>query len=268
MHHNTISIRVPFFVLAAAFALSAASCDRSPKPAQPAAPQNSSRTAAPSPSGVAAALQQLRAPDGGARKDGIAVAILIDTSGSMKDAVADADGSRKPKIDIARRCVVKVVKQAEGFAKEQPGTPLLLGIYEFSSRNNSSCRKVLPMKAPDVALAESALRTLKADGGTPIGQAIIQAKRDLDAAGLSRTHILVVTDGENTDGFTPGDVVAAIGKLPEAQRPGVYFVAFDVAAAVFKPARDAGAAVLPAANEQQLQTALDELVGGKILLEK
>ncbi|MGA2498148.1 MAG: vWA domain-containing protein [Tepidisphaeraceae bacterium] len=274
MSRHSFSSRGPVVLLAGFIALSLASCDDSSTRPKPAAPQNRSTPARPdptlatSPSGIAAALQQLRAPDGPARKDGIAVALLIDTSGSMNDAVPDADGSHRPKIDIARRCVLRVVKQAEGFAREQPGTPVLLGIYEFSTRNKSLCRNIVPLNAPSTAAADNALKRLAANGGTPIGQAIIQAKHDLDAAGLTRTHILVVTDGENTDGLAPADVVTAIGKLPETQRPGVYFVAFDVAAAVFKPAVDAGAAVLPAANEQQLQTALDELVGGKILLEK
>ncbi len=266
--------RVPFICLAAAIALSHASCDDSSSRSKPGTPQGSSTSSTPnphsttSPSAVAAALQQLRAPDGPTRKDGIAVAILIDTSGSMGDGVPDADGSQRPKIDIARRCVLKVVKQAEGFAKEQPGTPVVLGIYEFSVRGGDPCRNIVPLKAPNAATAEAALKRISPSGKTPIGQSIIQAKRDLDVAGLARTHILIVTDGENTDGLGPADVVAAIAKLPDTQRPGVYFVAFDVAAAVFKPAVDAGAAVLPAANEQQLQTALDELVGGKILLEK
>ena len=273
MNHNPLLIRVPVIILALVIALSQASCDNSSRskpatPQTPSTPAKPTQTSATSPSAIAAALKQLLAPDGPTRKDGIAAAILIDTSGSMGDPVLDADGLRKPKIDIARRCVLKVVKQAEGFAKEQPGTPLLLGIYEFSVRGGSLCRNIVPLQAPNTATADKALKRLTPDGKTPIGQSIIQAKRDLDAAGLTRMHILIVTDGENTDGLGPADVVTAISKLPESQRPGVYFVAFDVAAAVFKPAVDAGAAVLPAANEQQLQTALDELVGGKILLEK
>jgi hypothetical protein len=80
-------------------------------------------------------------------------------------------------------------------------------------------------------------------------------------------HILVVTDGENNKGYAPSDVVAAIGRLPEASRASVYFVAFDVAADVFKPVRDAGGLVLPAANEAELQQTLDFVLSGRILVE-
>ena len=97
---------------------------------------------------------------------------------------------------------------------------------------------------------------------------MIQAKKDLDATKLARTHILIVTDGENTAGFEPGDVMWAVNRLPDEQRPGIYFIAFDVAASVFQPAKDAGALVLPAANEQELRERLDFVMGSKILLEQ
>ena len=78
--------------------------------------------------------------------------------------------------------------------------------------------------------AAAAIARLDADGGTPIGQAMITAKRALDETGLTRRHLLVVTDGENTDGVAPDRVALAIGKRPDAERPSIYFVAFDIEA--------------------------------------
>jgi hypothetical protein len=202
------------------------------------------------------------------RKDGIAAAVLIDTSGSMKETVRDANGRPQAKLDIARRCVSAIVRQTAGFAKDEPNTPTVIGIYEFSSRGQSVVRPVTPIVAPDAPAADRALASLQASGNTPIGQAMIQAKKDLDATKLARTHILIVTDGENTAGFEPGDVMWAVNRLPDEQRPGIYFIAFDVAASVFQPAKDAGALVLPAANEQELRERLDFVMGSKILLEQ
>jgi len=51
---------------------------------------------------------------------------------------------------------------------------------------------------------------MHADGGTPIGDAMITAKMDMDATGLSKRHILVITDGENNKGYTPEDVTRTI----------------------------------------------------------
>ena len=79
--------------------------------------------------------------------------------------------------------------------------PVLLGVYEFSRRRGEpDCRAVVPMGPPDREQAAAAIARLDADGGTPIGQAMITAKRALDDTGLTRRHLLVVTDGENTDG--------------------------------------------------------------------
>ena len=109
---------------------------------------------------------------------------------------------------------------------------------------------------------------MKANGGTPIGNAMIAAKRELDATGLTRRHLLVVTDGENTEGFAPERVAAAINRRPEAERPSLYFVAFDVEANRFQRVKDAGGLVLGAANAKELNATLDSLLRGQILLEK
>jgi hypothetical protein len=97
---------------------------------------------------------------------------------------------------------------------------------------------------------------------------MVTAKLALDATGLSRRHLLVVSDGENTDGFRPEDVAAAIGKRPESEKPSIYFVAFDIEARRFNGVRDAGGLVLSAANAKELNDTLDMLLRGKILLEK
>ena len=97
---------------------------------------------------------------------------------------------------------------------------------------------------------------------------MIIAKRELDLTGLTRRHLLVVTDGQNTDGFAPEEVAAGIGRRPEAERPSMYFVAFDVEESRFSAVRDAGGLVLAAANARELNDTLDSLLRGKILLER
>ena len=53
------------------------------------------------------------------------------------------------------------------------------------------------------------------------------------AAGLKRRHLLVVTDGENTDGADPALVASVLEKQPEEAKASLYFVAFDVDAEAF-----------------------------------
>ena len=213
--------------------------------------------------------QQLQPPPSVQAREGLAAAIVIDVSGSMRDNVTGPDGRREPKIETARRAARELVDQFARYAEEHPEEPVFMGLYEFSERSGQpACRPVIPMGPPDRARAASAIAALRADGGTPIGDAMIAAKRELDQTGLTRRHLLVVTDGENTAGPRPDRVATAIGRRPESERPSIYFVAFDVEASRFNAVRDSGGLVLGAANAKELNDTLDTLLRGKILLER
>ena len=226
--------------------------------------------AAPKTSSVDRQIDAQLAPGAAAeQREGLAAAILIDVSGSMRDNVRDADGQQQRKYVIAQRAALDLVDQFARYASEHPDEPVRLGLYEFSERSGQpDCRPIVAMGAPDRGRAEAALARLAPDGGTPIGSAMLVAKRELDATGLTRRHLLVVTDGENTDGFPPHRVAAAIGRRPEVERPSIYFVAFDVEASRFERVREAGALVLGAANATELNDTLDSLLRGRILLER
>lgn len=203
------------------------------------------------------------------QREGLAAAIVIDVSGSMKDSVRGEDGRRQRKIDVALRSARDLVDQFARYADEHQDEPVQLAIFEFSERDGQpDCRPVIPMGAPDRARAEAALSRMHPDGGTPIGNAMITAKRALDETGLTRRHLLLVTDGENTDGYEPEKVAQAIARRPEAERPSIYFVAFDIEASRFSAVKDAGGLVLSAANAKDLNETLDSLLRGKILIEK
>jgi Ca-activated chloride channel family protein len=202
-------------------------------------------------------------------KDGLAAAIVVDVSGSMDDTVTDEDGKKERKIVVARRAAADLVEQFAKYAEEHKDQPVLLGLYEFSRRRGEAdCRPVIPMGPPDRERVTAAIASLDPDGGTPIGEAMIAAKKELDATGLTRRHLLLITDGENTDGHRPDRVAQGIAKRPDDERPSIYFVAFDVEASRFTRVRDAGALVLAAANARELNDTLDWLLRGKILLEK
>jgi len=206
------------------------------------------------------------AAEAGALRDGLAAVVLIDVSGSMK---RDAPGSRDSKIVIARRAATDLVEQFAKYADDHPAVPVQLAIFEFSSeRSGGDVRQVVAMGRPDRASAARAIQGMRADGGTPIGNAMVTGKRALDATHLSRRHLLVVTDGENTDGFEPGDVARAIEGRPFDERPTLYFVAFDVEARRFNAVKNAGGFVMEAASGKALGETIDSLLRGKILIEK
>ena len=221
-------------------------------------------------SGATRSLEEQLAPTSNIPpRDGLAAAILIDVSASMEQQVAGADGQRERKIDIARRVVRGLVAEFDRYATDHPGEPVRLGIYEFSRREGQpDLRPLLEMRALSGTTEIGDLARVVADGGTPIGTAMIAAKLQLDATGLSRRHLLVVTDGENTNGVAPDQVTAAIGRRPEAERPSIYLVAFDIDAGQFNRVRDAGALVMEAGNATELTETLDGLLRGKILVEQ
>ena len=204
-----------------------------------------------------------------ARQEGIAAAVLMDTSGSMSGSVTDVDGQSKPKIEIARRSALDCVRQFEEYSRKNPERRVLVGIYEFSARDKGqSCRQVVRLGPPDSAAAAPAINAMFPSGGTPIGNAMIQAKLDLDRTGMSRRHILVITDGQNNRGYSPGDVANALSRIPEEERASLYFVAFDTGADQVNAVKEAGGLVLAASNGGDLKQTLDFVLTGKILVEQ
>jgi hypothetical protein len=201
-----------------------------------------------------------------ASREGIAAIVLMDVSGSMRESVGEG-AQAEPKIDIARRAAEALVGQFAAYGQAHPDEPVLVGLMEFSERPPSAAREVIPLSPPDPLHARAALARMTPEGGTPIGDAMVEGKRAHDRSGLTRRHLLVVTDGANTDGRDPEDVMRALAKRPEAERPSVYFVAFDVAASRFDSVRDAGGLVLAASNAQELDKTLGALLTGKILVE-
>ena len=227
---------------------------------------SSSRTRAPRRNPIESVLSTGTSAE---QKEGTAAIILMDTSGSMRDSVTDSDRSRRPKIEIARRAVVSAVQRFDDFARKHPEQPLLVGVYEFSARSHSpSCRPLINLAAPDVSAAERAVEKMRPEGDTPIGDAIIAAKRDLDAAAFTHRHILVVTDGMNNVGYSPGNIASAMARQPERDRAALYFVAFDVGESVFNEVKEAGGLVLGASNAAELNQVFDFILTGKILVEK
>src|SRR5437867_8799076 len=51
-----------------------------------------------------------------AEEEGVALAIVYDTSGSMQEPVRDKDGKSAPKYAIADRALIAIAKQIETFA--------------------------------------------------------------------------------------------------------------------------------------------------------
>lgn len=191
---------------------------------------------------------------------GAAVAILVDTSGSMREA---APGDNRPKHVVAREALEAMLDATEAFIAKRPDFPIKIGIYSFSS----SVRVLRPIQRYDRASVRLALAGLPGPGGgTAIGDALRAARPDLYRAGVFRKYLLVVTDGDNTTGSSPDDVARDIFRKSEGAVQ-VYFVAFDTRPEKFGFLKDVGGDVIGAGNGVELRQALDGIYQGKILAE-
>jgi Mg-chelatase subunit ChlD len=191
---------------------------------------------------------------------GAAVAILVDTSGSMRQ---EAPGDSRPKAAVAREALEAMFDATEGFVATHPGFAFKVGIYSFSSDPTT----VLPIQTFDRDVIREALSRLpRPGGGTAIGEAMLAARPDLYRAGVFRKYLLVVTDGENTAGRSPDQVAREIFQKSE-RGVQIYFVAFDTSADRFSFLQEVKGDVIGANNGAELRTALDEIYQGRILAE-
>lgn len=191
---------------------------------------------------------------------GASVAILIDNSGSMEEK---AKGDTRRKYVVAREAIEAMLASTDSFVARQPDFPINVGLYRFATR----VRPMVPVSRYNRAALLAALDSMpEPDGGTAIGDAMERAREDLYRAGTFRKYILVVTDGENTEGTSPRRVAREIARRSEGA-VRMYFVAFDVDADRFEFVREVRGEVVGASNGDALRARLDEIYRGKILSE-
>ena len=188
-----------------------------------------------------------------AEEDGVALAIVYDTSGSMRDPVPDQAGRSAPKYVIANRALIAVAKQIQAFATNNPAAPRKVdaALFVFQGDGVREAVKFGPFDA--AALEDFARHFRNPNGNTPLGNALATASRTVLNSPLARKHVLVITDGLNTAGPKPEVVLPRLKKQAEGKSASlsVHFVAFDVDAQQFAPLKKLGATVVGAANEPQ-----------------
>jgi Mg-chelatase subunit ChlD len=191
---------------------------------------------------------------------GLAVMVVLDTSGSMRNA---APGDRVTKSAVARDAIRTVLKVTDDYVAKNPDRTVKVGLVHFSDRAHK-CLTIGPYSADALA---TALKAVPEPGGeTAIGDAMKLATAELYRSGCLSKYILVVTDGKNTRGVPPKEMAEEI----HARSGGsvkMYFVAFDTDARKFAFLSDVGGDVLSARNADGLSTALKELYEGRILAE-
>lgn len=201
----------------------------------------------------------------------VALGIVYDTSGSMKESVQDASRKRSPKYLVANRALEAVIDRLAAFqAKGSAAEPKTIqaGLFIF---DGNGAREAVKFGAFDAEALRNWARSFnRPNGPTPLGAAVQAAGRAVLTSNANARHLLVITDGINTAGPDPASVIAALNKEGEQKNRTVFFhfIAFDVSATVFGSVKREGATLVGAADEQQLKSQLEFILEEKILLEK
>lgn len=204
-------------------------------------------------------------------REGVALAIVYDTSGSMLEQVKDGSGNRSPKHRIANRALESIIRRLQAVASGGSSgarRPLECGLIAFKQDHAAV---VVPFGAFDAAALHSWLKGFALpQGSTPLGEAVRLAGQSLLASDLPRKHVLILTDGMNTRGPDPAVVIPKLKEDAAHKKTSLsyHFVAFDVDAGVFGSVKKLGATVVGAADEKQLNSQLQFILEEKILLEE
>jgi hypothetical protein len=203
-------------------------------------------------------------------EDGVALAIVYDNSGSMKQQVREGSGKLSPKYVIANRALETISTRIQTFATSPiVGSPrkVYAGLFVFEGTGARQAVKFGPFDAPASQSWTQKFSALQR--GTPLGNALTAAGQAVLNSGLARNHVLIITDGINTVGPDPATIMPRLKQLAEQKQTSlsVHFVAFDVDAKVFEGVRKLGATVVGASDEAQLQSQVEFILEKKILLE-
>jgi Mg-chelatase subunit ChlD len=206
-----------------------------------------------------------------ASEDGIALAIVYDTSGSMLEQVRDTSGKMAPKYQIANRALGAIIDRLEAVAASAPKDKpkrIYSGLVVFNGDHAAHAVKFGPFNAQ---LTRDWLKTFsRPQGSTPLGEAVRAAGEAVLASKLNRKHVLVLTDGMNTKGQDPSVIIPKLNQ--DAARKGTsvffHFVALDVDEKAFANVKKLGATVVGAVDEKQLNSQLEFILQEKILLEE
>jgi Mg-chelatase subunit ChlD len=171
---------------------------------------------------------------------GIETAVLVlDASGSMNSKVND-----QVKMAAAKDAVIQLV---QGWDKS---VPLGLTVYGHRKSSCDDIESVIPVGTLDIEKFKSTVNGLKANGATPLTEAVIQAAEQLDYEHNQAT-IILVSDGEESCGGDPCEMAKKLESM------GIDLTVHVVGFGVTQEQADSGLSCIAKNTGGQYKTATD-----------
>ncbi len=158
---------------------------------------------------IAAARPQVADSTFTTYSEGVAILLVLDTSGSMEDRDLSPRGKPLTRLDVVKEIVRKFVSGDESLSL--PGrTNDLIGLIRFARYADSVCPLTLDRDALLAALDQTNLVTTREENGTAIGDGLalaVERLRDLkrtmgsgEQIRITSRVVILLTDGENNAG--------------------------------------------------------------------
>jgi Ca-activated chloride channel family protein len=138
------------------------------------------------------------------RTEGIALMMVVDTSGSMAERDFLWDGLPISRLEAAKRAFRLFLLGNQGGSSPEGATPHfegrptdLVGLVTFASRPKPLCPLTSSHTALMQVLDAEQPRTVTGESETNLSDAIVEGLQRLQAAGTRRKVLVVLTDGEH-----------------------------------------------------------------------
>ncbi len=118
------------------------------------------------------------------------ILFLLDASGSM---MAPWEG--KPRWEVAKRLLAKMADSLNAYPNLELGLRVYGHQHPNAEQNCEDSRLEVPFAPKNAAAIKARLKTLKAQGNTPITYSLEQSAKDFPLDKASRNVLLLITDG-------------------------------------------------------------------------
>ena len=118
------------------------------------------------------------------------ILFLLDASGSM---MAPWEG--KPRWDVAKRLLAKMADSLNAYPHLELGLRVYGHQHANAEQNCEDSRLEVPFAPKNAAAIKARLKTLKAQGNTPITYSLEQSAKDFPVDKTARNVLLLITDG-------------------------------------------------------------------------